>query len=98
MKHERPTLLIEGISGNRYDVDMRDAKAGGCIQRIEHILSHLNERVQAVDTEIDRANAQAEHARAEIKKGNNYTTEVIRVSEKLLDIDEELNRRANEAA
>lgn len=96
MKHERPNLLIEGMSGNRYDVDMRDAKVGGCIQRVEHILSHLNERVQAVETEIARANAQAEHARAEIRKGNSYKAEVTCVSEKLLDIDEELNRRANE--
>lgn len=96
MKQERPTLLIEGVSGNRYNVDMRDARTGGCIQRVEHILSHLNERVQAVDTENARANAQAEHARAEIRKGNSYTAEVTRVSEKLLDIDEELNRRANE--
>ena len=96
MKYERPTLLIEGISGNRYDVDMRDAKPGGCIQRVEHILSHLNERMQAVELENDRANAQAEHARAEIKKGNSYTAEVVSMSEKLLDIDEELNSRANE--
>ena len=96
MKYERPTLLIEGVSGNRYDVDMCDAKIGGCIQRVEHILSHLNKRVQAVDTEIVKVNAQAGHARAEIRKGNSYTAEVVRVSEKLLDIDEELNRRANE--
>lgn len=96
MKLERKTLLIEGVSGNRYDVDMRDAKVGGCIQRVEHILSHLDARVQDIDAEIVRANAQAEHANAEIRKGNSYTTEVARVSEKLLDIDEELNRRANE--
>ena len=96
MKQERPALLIEGVSGNRYNVDMRDAKTGGCIQRVEHILSHLNERMQAVDTEIIRAYTQAEHARAEIRKGNSYTAEVARVSEKLLDIDEELNRRTNE--
>ena len=95
MKRERPMLLIEGTSGNRYDVDMRDAKAGGCIQRVEHILSHLSERVHDAELEIDRANAQAEHARAEIRKGNSYTAEVASLSEKLLDIDEELNRRAN---
>ena len=95
MKPERPSLLIEGISGNRYDVDMRDARSGGCVQRIEHILSHLDERVKAVDAEVSRANAQAKHAREEIKKGNSYTADVARVSEKLLDIDEELNRRTN---
>lgn len=96
MKFERPVLLIEGVSGNRYDVNMRDAKAGGCIQRMEYILSHLNERVQAVNEEIARVNAQAEHAKAEIKKGNSYIAEEALVSEKLMDIDEELNRRANE--
>lgn len=96
MKHERPAILIEGVSGNRYDVDMRDAKAGGCIQRAEYILMHLNERVQAVDIEIAKASVQAEHARAEIRKGNSYAEEVACMSEKLLDIDEELNRRANE--
>ena len=95
MKRERPMLLIEGASGNRYDVDMRDAKIGGCIQRVEHTLSHLIERVHAAEAEIAKAKAQAEHARAEIKKGNSYTAEVAGISEKLLDIDEELNRRVN---
>ena len=88
-------LLIEGASGNRYDVDMRDAKIGGCIQRVEHTLSHLIERVHAAEAEIAKAKAQAEHARAAIKKGNSYTAEVAGISEKLLDIDEELNRRVN---
>lgn len=96
MKHEYPIVMIEGVSGNRYDVEMRDAKAGGCIQRIEHILSNLNKRAEAVDTEIKSVSAQAEHAQTEIKKGNRYTADVVRMSEKLLDIDEELNRRAFE--
>ena len=39
MKYERPSLLIEGISGTTYSVDMRDAKAGGCVQRIENVLN-----------------------------------------------------------
>ena len=75
---------------------MRGAKTGGCIQRVENVLSHLHERARAVDTEIARTNSQAEHARAEISKGNSYTAEIARVSEKLMDIDEELNHRANE--
>ncbi len=98
MKRERPMLLIEGVSGNRYDVDMRDAKASGCIQRMEHILSHLNNRADTVKKEIARTKAQAEHAKAEIQKGNRYIAEVAVMSEKLLDIDEELNRRAKNAA
>ena len=96
MKCERPALLVEGISGNRYDVDMRDAKAGGCVQRVEHILSQLNERIHAVEEDVARAKAQAKHAKAELMKGNSYTAEVSSISETLLDIDAELNRRANE--
>ena len=98
MKQDRPAVLMEGASGARYDVDMRDAKPAGCIQRIEHVLSHLEERIKTADADIARAKAQAEHARAEIRKGNSYTGEVARVSENLMDIDEELNRRAEENA
>ncbi|MCI6730813.1 MAG: hypothetical protein MR487_00580 [Lachnospiraceae bacterium] len=98
MKYERPTLEIEGVSGNRYNVDMRDAKAGGCIQRMEHILLHLEERICAMEEEIKRTKEQAEYAKTELEKGNPYLKEAARVSEKLLDIDEELNRRANENA
>ena len=37
MKQDRPAVLMEGASGARYDVDMRDAKPAGCILRCIHI-------------------------------------------------------------
>ena len=94
MKYERPSLLIEGISGTTYSVDMRDAKAGGCVQRIENVLTGLDDRIKAVDMEIERVRTQSKLAAAEIKKGNMYTTEAACLSAKLMDIDEKLNRRA----
>ncbi len=96
MKKEKPYLLINGISGKQYHADMKDAVAAGCIQRIEHVLSHLDEQVAEARGEIDRAKAQASYAEAELGKGNSYTEQVANVSKKLLDIDAELNRRANE--
>ena len=33
MKQEKPCAVAEGISGNRYPIDLREAKIQGCIQR-----------------------------------------------------------------
>ena len=96
MNPERPFLLAEGISGNHYKVDMRDAKTGGCIQRIEYALFHLDESIARVEAKIQNAIDQKTNAKAEIRKGNSYASDVLRLTEKLLDIDEQLNQRANE--
>ena len=96
MNPERPFLLAEGISGNHYKVDMRDAKTGGCIQRIEYVLFHLDESIARVEAKIQNAIDQKTNAKAEIRKGNPYASDVLRLTEKLLDIDEQLNQRANE--
>lgn len=95
MNPERPFLLIEGVSGNRYKVDMRDAKTGGCIQRIEYALFHLNESIERIETKIKNAIEQRTNAKAEVRKGNPYASDVLRLTEKLLDIDEQLNLRTN---
>ena len=95
MNPERPFLLIEGVSGNRYKVDMRDAKTGGCIQRIEYALFHLNESIERIETKIKNAIAQRTNAKAEVRKGNPYASDVLRLTKKLLDIDEQLNLRTN---
>ena len=96
MKQERPRFLLEGISGTRYEADMRDAKAGGCLQRIEYLLMHLDERIRSAQEETARAKAMSAQAAREFEKGNSYTAQVSRVSRKLLDIDVKLNRRENE--
>lgn len=98
MAYEKPYAVIEGISGNQYDVDMREAKIPGCIQRIENVLVHLDDRIQAVEKDISRVRTQICQAREELAKGNHFTSEVSRLTEKLMDIDEELNRRAEEGA
>lgn len=98
MNLDHPHVVIQGVSGNRYEVDMKEAKTGGCVTRIDNVLSKLGASIQTVEEEIARARAQAENARIEIRKGNRYTDQVARLSEQLLDIDEELERRADESA
>ncbi len=95
MNPERPFLLAEGVSGNHYKVDMRDAKTGGCIQRIEYALFHLDESIARVEAKIQNAIDQKTNAKAEVRKGNPYASDVLRLTEKLLDIDEQLNQRTN---
>lgn len=41
---------------------------------------------------------EARRASAELEKGNSFSDEAARLAEKLLDIDEELNRRADDSA
>lgn len=96
MNPEKPRIFVVGQ--NRYEVDMRDAKPYGCLQRIEHLLGNLSERVQRVADEMKNERRRVAQAREEIAAGNPHTQEIARLREQLLDIDKELNRRAEECA
>ena len=95
---DHPRILIQGVTSNRYEVDMQDARASGCIQRIEHLLLHLGDRINRVAEACARVQAELEHARAELLLGNSYVHEVNVLKNRLLDIDVELNRRAEVCA
>jgi hypothetical protein len=96
MRPEKPLVILSGISGNRYDVNMLDAKESGCIQRIEYMLLHLQERVQAAEKEITKTKKELAQARKDLQQGNPYKSEAARLNKKLVDIDFELKRRAEE--
>ena len=98
MQVDKPRVLIQGVTANRYEVDMADAKENGCIQRIEHLLTHLDERISRVGEAISRIREELCQAQNELRKGNKYTQEISVLQEKLINIDEELNRRAVECA
>ena len=98
MKQEKPCAVAEGISGNRYPIDLREAKIQGCIQRVEYVLMNLDQRVGALRERMSQIVRQAAQAEEEWKKGNPFAAEAAELSEKLLDIDGELNRRAEDRA
>ena len=98
MQADKPRVLLQGVTANRYEVDMADAKENGCIQRIEHLLTHLDERITRVGKAISCIREEVRQAKNELRKGNKYTQEVSALLEKLLNIDEELNRRAEKCA
>ena len=97
MTSEKPFVLVIGKNVNRYEVDMREAKEAGCIQRIEYMLQHFSDRINAVDENISRVKTELSQAKEEVAKGNAYTREVTLLNKRLLDIDQELNRRAEES-
>lgn len=94
MQADKPRVLIQGVTANCYEVDMADAKENGCTQRIEYLLTHLDERISCVGEAISRIHEELRQAQNELRKGNKYTREASALREKLLNIDEELNRRA----
>lgn len=94
MRADKPYVWIAGSNTNRYDVDMRDAKAVGCIQRIEYVLLHLGDRIRGVEEQISGIEKEIMLAKSEIAKGNTYIKEMERLSKQLVEIDEELNCRA----
>ena len=96
MNPEKPRVVLRGVSSNLYEVDMRGARAAGCIQRIEHLLLNLDDRIHAVEEEIARSEATIHHAEAELTAGNPHAREAAVLREVLLDIDRELNRRAEQ--
>ena len=91
MKAERPYVLICGVTENRYEVDMQDAKEAGCVQRIEYLLLHLGDRISAAEEDIRRAQEELRHAGLELATGNPYAGEAAVLKKKLLDIDRELS-------
>ncbi len=94
MDRERPYLILQGKSGNRYEVNMKDARPMGCLQRIEHVLLHLHERSAKLKQQVDNVRKQCEAAEAGIRKGNQYDTGVTELMLRLSEIDEELEERA----
>ena len=96
MLPEKPFVILEGETDSRFDADMRGAKPIGCVQRIEYVLSHLDDRIHETDGELESARRQAAEARRELRKGNRFTEEVTKLSAELMEIDEELNRRAGQ--
>lgn len=92
MAPEKPRVILAGA--NRYTVNMSEAKASGCIQRIEHLLMHLGDRIQGVDQEMLRTKENRAQALAELGKGNPYVQKAAQLRDSLLEIDRELNRRA----
>lgn len=98
MQPDKPWVVLKGITANCYQVDMADAKENGCIQRIEHLLTHLDERIDRVGEAISRIQEEVCQAKNEFRKGNKYAREINILREKLMNIDEELNRRAEHCA
>lgn len=98
MKADKPYVRMAGENANRYEVDMWEAKEAGCVQRIEHLLLHLEDRIAASEEEISRVKKELSQAKEELAKGNAYANDVTVLNTKLLDIDQELNRRAEEGA
>ncbi len=96
MDAERPRIFLRGPSGNQYDVNMREAKGSGCIQRVEHVLLHLDARIRAAEEDLAAAKNELRQAKKELKKGNPYTAEITRLNNCLLDIDQKLRQRAEE--
>lgn len=96
MHLDRPRVILQGVTSNRYEVDLRDAKAAGCVQRMEHLLMHLGDRIDRVQDHIKRVNDEVRQAQAALLEGNGYARRVSILRQKLLEIDEELNRHAEQ--
>lgn len=97
MNAERPYILLLGETENRYRVEMKDAKEAGCMQRIEYVLQHLKDRITDTEEEIKKVKRELRQAKEELCKGNPYSFQVGALNQKLLEIDRELNRRAEES-
>ena len=94
----QPHVLIAGVSGNQYESDMREAKPLGCVQRLEHLLLHLDDRIRAVQAEERDVRKRCREAEKGFAAGNSFDSEVTGLTLKLEEIDAELARRAEESA
>ena len=93
----KPKILLKGCSENVYVVSMKEAKAAGCLQRITAVLSSLPEKSKELEKNRQDMIKRCREAEKLYNEGNPYEKQIKELSVKLIQIDEELNREANEA-
>ncbi len=99
MSAARPYVQIKSkVTQTLYEVEMKDAKALGCVARIENVLKRFPDQIAEGKKEISRLKKQGVEADVELSKGNAFDETVTKLSRRLMDIDEELNRRAMQDA
>lgn len=89
---ERDKLFVYLQSSGRYKVNMKDAKALGCSQRLDHVLENLAEEREQALLALQAKEDELVHAREELAKGNPYDNTVEALEQKLARIDEMLEK------
>ena len=90
MEADQPHVLVRSGRGSVYQVEMKDAKALGCAMRIDHLLEHLPERLENVQTQIEAERRQCGDAYKDLEQGNPYQDTVDELSRALAEIDARL--------
>lgn len=90
---EKPYVWVRSNNGGSYQVIIDGEKAYGCSQRIDHVLNHLEDRMDRLKEKMKKTKIQSMDAKKELQKGNVYETELKRLAEKLKDIDKKLEER-----
>jgi len=90
MERDKPFVYLQ--SSGRYKVNMKDAKALGCSQRLDHVLENLAEEREQALLALQAKEDELVHAREELAKGNPYDKTVEALEQKLARIDEMLEK------
>lgn len=89
---EKPYIFVQGSAGANYSLDMKDAKALGCISRIEHCLANLIDVYDKDEKTIEEVKKAKEDAEEGLTRGNPFILQVEILSKQLEDIDQELTQ------
>lgn len=90
MAFEKPYVVIRSENGGCYEVGMNIAKPLGCSMRIDHLLEHLPDRLELLRTRRRTAEKRRFDAQENLKAGNPYQRQVEALSDKLFDLDLEI--------
>lgn len=90
MDREKAYVIVRRTGGGTYTVDMKERTPVACTQAIDRTLGGLSKRYDNVVSGIEELKEQTILIEAEIKKGNPYSDEVEELSQRLSEIDKEL--------
>ncbi len=95
MDSERPYVFLRSVNGGSYFVDMNTDKPLGCAKRLDHLLEHLQDKVNSFEEQIINTKNRRDEAVKDIESGNPYEKQVedletdLDAIDKLLAQDEE---------
>ena len=86
----RPYILVRDQEDNSYSVDMKDAKAGGIMIRIDNVLQSLPDRKMNLQSRLNGLLGACDDARRQIEKGNPFEYKIKKLLKRLKEIDRRL--------
>ena len=87
MEDKKPYILMKRKNGGSYRVRMENARPQGVCQRMDHVLTHFEERAQKLTMDIKNLEKEIREAQDELDKGNPFEEQANDLRRRLDETD-----------